>query len=306
MSARVCGAFSQVMQSRAAQLDEHDVGALGLAAQRLQERRPAARAHGHRGHGANLRPRRTDRRRCARFGRHGLPHGTLAARLRRPELSPAAGPARPAARRARAGPGRRGRRRTRARSGSSPRPELAAGDDARARVERRQRAEHLDDAVDHARRRGRERHHVGLLGLDQRGRCPAPARPGPSSSTSQPSASRKSATIRSADRVQLLGRPVTTASRPSFGARVSCRREAVEDRLGDRGRVVLLGDVERAHRPAVPDLAQRGLEHLEVDVRDRDARPPARPRPQRRARAESRASRRRQERFAVLVHAHRP
>ena len=36
---------------RAAQLDDHHVGALGLAAQRLEEGRPAARAHGHRGHG---------------------------------------------------------------------------------------------------------------------------------------------------------------------------------------------------------------------------------------------------------------
>ena len=36
---------------RAAQLDHDHVGPLGLAAQRLQERRPAARAHGHRGHG---------------------------------------------------------------------------------------------------------------------------------------------------------------------------------------------------------------------------------------------------------------
>ncbi len=44
-------------------------------------------------------------------------------------------------------------------------------------------------------------------------------------------------------------------------------REPVEDRLRDRGRVVLLGDVERAHRPAVADLAQGRVEHRQVEVR---------------------------------------
>ena len=43
------------------------------------------------------------------------------------------------------------------------RPELAAGDDERPRVERPQAAEELDHAVEHAGRRGGERHQVGLL-----------------------------------------------------------------------------------------------------------------------------------------------
>ena len=202
---------------------------------------------------------------------------------------PAAGSADAASRRARAGPGGRGRRRSRARSGSSRPSRTGRRRRCTAAARARQRAEHLDDAVQDARRRGGERDHVGLLGLDERARCRAPGRPAPSWITSQPSASRKSATIRSAERVQLLGRPRDDRQPPVLRRALQLPRQAVEDRLGDRGRVVLLGDVERAHRPPVPDLAQRGLEHLEVDVRDRDAvleRALDAPR----ARAESRAS----------------
>ena len=128
--------------------------------------------------------------------------------------------------------------------------------------------------------------------------------PGPSSSTSQPSASRKSATIRMPDRVQLLRRAGDDRQPAVLRRAAQAPREPVEDRLRDRGRVVLLGDVERAHRPAVPDLAQRRVEHLEVDVRDRDAllervldRPP-RPRGITRQQGG-------EERVAVLVNAHR-
>ena len=64
-----------------------------------------------------------------------------------------------------------------------------------------------------------------------------------------------------AERVQLLRRPRDDREPPVLRRPLQLPRQAVEDRLGDRGGVVLLGDVERAHRPAVPDLAQRGLEH---------------------------------------------
>ena len=82
-----------------------------------------------------------------------------------------------------------------------------------------------------------------------------------------------------AEHVLLLGRAGDDREPPVARRARQLAAERVEDRLRDRRGVVLLGDVQRAHRPPVPDLAQRGLEHAEVDVRHRCAARPAPPRP---------------------------
>jgi hypothetical protein len=91
------------------------------------------------------------------------------------------------------------------------RPELPARDDAWTRVERDQRPE--DSATT-----------SGCSDSTSAAMSWAGA-PGPRSRTSQPSASRKSATIRIPTACNSSGVPETTARRPSLGVRVS-RRES--------------------------------------------------------------------------------
>ena len=175
------------------------------------------------------------------------------------------------------------------------RPELPAGDDARPRADRAQRLEA-------PRRRLRSRPPSPSRARPGRAartppapRCRRAGAPVPSCSTSQPSASRKSATMRVPSACSSSGVPLTIASRPSFGGARAAAAEPVEDRLGDRGRVVLLGDVERAHRPPVPDLPHRGLEHARGRCRGSATPSSSACSTARRARAESRASKRVQE-----------
>ena len=149
-------------------------------------------------------------------------------------------------------------------------PELAAGDDVRLRAQRGECAEHLGDAVEHAGGRGRERDQVGLLGFDQRhqiagGRARAEQQRLPAVGLEEVGDHPR------AQHVLLLGRAGDDRQPPVARRARQLAAERVEDRLRDGGGVVLLGDVQRAHRPPVPDLAQRGLEHAEVDVRHRRA-----------------------------------
>jgi hypothetical protein len=74
-----------------------------------------------------------------------------------------------------------------------------------------------------------------------------------------------------AEHVLLLRRPGDDREPPVARRAPQLPAEAVEDGLGHSGRVVLLGDVQRAHRPAMPDFAQRRLEHAEIDVRHGDS-----------------------------------
>ena len=195
--------------------------------------------------------------------------------------------------------------------------ERASGSSRPSRTGRRRRCtaagraphrapQHLDDAIEHARGGGRERDQVGLLGLDQRRDVVRRARRRRAGAppSRRPRGSRRPSAVPSA--CSSSGVPGDDRQPPVLRRARQAPREAVEDRLGDGGRVVLLGDVERAHRPAVPDLAQRRLEHAR-------GRCPGSGRPSssaastaRRARAESRASSAVQERVAVLVDAHRP
>jgi hypothetical protein len=150
------------------------------------------------------------------------------------------------------------------------RPQLAAGDDPRPRLQRAQGAQHLDHAVEHTRGGGGERHHVGLLGLHER-RDVLRRRAGAEQDHLPAVGLEEVRHHAGAERVQLVGCPGDDRQPPVLRRPRQLAAQAVEDRLGDRGGVVLLGDVDGAHRPAVADLAHRRLEDLEVDVGDRDA-----------------------------------
>ena len=205
---------------RAAQLDDDHIGALGLAAQRLEEVDP------QRGHmviaatAANLRAAR----RTEGIGNAATSHptrrthgrsGGMPLVQRRDELS--AGPggqvgAEVERARARLAPSRTGRR-----------PRCTAADrapPARGAPRRRRRGRPPSRWRARPRRAARTR---------RAARCRAPGAPAPSWSTSQPSASRKSATIRSAERVQLLGRPRDDREPPVL------RRAAAAAATGRRG-----------------------------------------------------------------------